>query len=172
MTSNNDFGPSFSPDGREVVYASFANKATIWKVEIDGGQPVQLTDKESGSPVFSPDGKQIVCFYQDDPKAVLKIAILASGGGAPVTSFTQPNGSGAGGEVRLMPDGRSIAYIVNKGDVGNIWSQPIYGGPPKQITNFTSETIDSFDLSRDGKQIAVSRGTSSSDVVLISGFKK
>ena len=48
----------------------------------------------------------------------------------------------------------------------------IDGGTPKQITNFTRDLIDSFDLSRDGKQIAVSRGTRSSDVVLISGFKK
>jgi serine/threonine protein kinase len=45
-------------------------------------------------------------------------------------------------------------------------------GSPKQITNFTSESIRSFDLSRDGKQIAVSRGTSTSDVVLVSGIKK
>jgi Tol biopolymer transport system component len=71
-----------------------------------------------------------------------------------------------------MPGGRSIAYAVNKADVGNIWSQLIDGGKPKQITNFTSELIGWFDFSRDGKQIAVTRGTSTSDVVLISGIRK
>ena len=71
-----------------------------------------------------------------------------------------------------MPDGRSIAYFVRKDGVGNIWSQPIDGGTPKQLTNFTSEVIRSFDFSPDGKQIAVTRATDTSDVVLISGFRK
>jgi hypothetical protein len=52
--------------GMGEVYASNANKDTIWKVGIDGGQPVQLTEKLSFSPAISPDGKQIVCFYLED----------------------------------------------------------------------------------------------------------
>ena len=45
------------------------------------------------------------------------------------------------------------------------------GGPPKQLTNFTSDQIFGFDISRDGKQLALARGTQASDVVLISDFK-
>lgn len=70
-----------------------------------------------------------------------------------------------------MPDGRSLVYFVRK-DGGNIWSQPIDGGTPKQLTNFTGDGITSFDFSRDGKQIAFTRMTTTSDVVLISGFRK
>jgi hypothetical protein len=40
------------------------------------------------------------------------------------------------------------------------------------LTNFTSDRIFWFDISRDGKQIALSRGTQTSDVVLISNFKQ
>lgn len=172
LTSNNDFNPSFSPDGREVVYDSTANKSTIWKVGIDGGQSVQLTDKESSYPRFSPDGKQLVCLYQDGPKSPAKIAILASTGGSPVKSFALPGGFDSFANVRWMPDGHSIVYGITKGGVTNLWAQPVYGGAPKQITNFTSDILYSFDFSRDGKQLTFSRGSIPTDVILISGFKK
>ena len=171
LTFNSDANPSFSPDGREVVFLHYTNKGNIWKVGIDGGTPVQLTDKESNSPRFSPDGKQLVCHYREDPNAPYKMAIISSAGGAPVKTFALPKGYVSAG-LRWSPDGRSILYAENKTGVTNIWAQPIDGTAPRQITNFTSESINSFDFSRDGKQIAVSRGTTTSDVVLISGFKK
>ena len=43
--------------------------------------------------------------------------------------------------------------------------------PAHRVTHFTDGTIRSFAWSRDGKQLAVARGTQTSDVVLISGFK-
>jgi hypothetical protein len=45
------------------------------------------------------------------------------------------------------------------------------GGPPKQITNFESGQILDFDWSRDGRQLAVTRGSESSDIILISNFR-
>jgi len=171
LTFNSDANPSFSPDGREVVFLHYTNKGNIWKVGIDGGTPVQLTDKESNSPRFSPDGKQLVCHYREDPKAPYKMAIISSSGGPPIKTFALPKGYVSAG-LRWSPDGRSILYAENKTGVTNIWAQPIEGTAPRQITNFTSGLIGSFDFSRDGKQIAVSRGTSTSDVVLISGFRK
>jgi len=167
LTTESSFGPSISPNGQDVIYTVVGDVPSIWKVGIDGGQPVQLTDKGS-APVYSPDGTQFACFWLDDPNAPTKIAIVPAGGGKPVKTFNVPSSFG----LRWMPDGRSIAYIVNKGDVGNIWSQPIDGGPPKQITNFTIERIRSFDISADGKQITVARGIETSDVVLISGIRK
>ena len=134
---------------------------------IDGGQPVQLTDKESRLPVFSPNGKQFACLWWDDPNSPPKIAIIPSEGGQPVKTFSLQ-----GGGYRWMPDGRSLAYFARKDGVDNIWSQPIDGATPKQLTNFTSEAIYSFDFSRDGKQIAFTRATDTSDVMLIREFRK
>jgi serine/threonine protein kinase len=170
LTGNADYAPSFSPDGRDVIYCSYANKDTIWKVGIDGGEPIQLTNKESLNPAFSPDGKQFVCNYQEDLKTPNKIAILSSVGGVPIKLFTSSVALSV--SLRWMPDGRSIVYGISKNGVTNLWAQPLDGGAPKQITNFTSDRINSFDFSRDGKQLAVSRGTSTNDVVLISGFNK
>ena len=72
---------------------------------------------------------------------------------------------------RWGTDGRSLLYTKNEGGVDNIWSQPIAGGTPKQITYFNSELISNFDLSRDGKRLVMSRGTRKQDVVLIRDLK-
>ena len=45
------------------------------------------------------------------------------------------------------------------------------GGEPRQLTAFTSQQITSFTPSRDGKRLALARGTTSSDVVLIRDLK-
>jgi Tol biopolymer transport system component len=165
-----DEDANISPDGRWVTYTSCLNKCTVWKVSIDGGQPVQLTDRFSQSPVFSPDGKQIACRYLDQPNGQYQLAILPSEGGAPIKTFPIPNGAITA--RRWTVDGRALIYGITQKGVTNLWSQPIDGSPPKQLTNFASEIIFGFDLSRDGKQVALARGTESSDVVLISNFKR
>ncbi len=61
--------------------------------------------------------------------------------------------------------------MISIGGISNIWSQPLDGGAPKQLTDFKTDRIFAFDWSRDGKQLAVSRGTVTSDVVLIKDFR-
>jgi Tol biopolymer transport system component len=56
--------------------------------------------------------------------------------------------------LRWTPDGRALLFVKNEGRVSNIWSQRVSGGPPVQITHFTSDLIRSFDLSADGKQLS------------------
>ena len=69
-----------------------------------------------------------------------------------------------------VSDGRALTYVETRDGVSNIWGQPIEGGPPKQLTDFKSDLIFSFDWSRDGT-LACARGTQNADVVLISGFR-
>jgi hypothetical protein len=67
--------------------------------------------------------------------------------------------------------GQALAYIDTRQGVSNLWAQPLAGGPPEQITDFKSELIFEFAWSRDGKQLALARGTQTSDVVLIRNFR-
>lgn len=64
MTSgkNNDTDPSFSPDGKLVLFASSRDGGgQLWTMPIDGGEPRKLTDWAPGlsSALWSPDGKHI-----------------------------------------------------------------------------------------------------------------
>jgi eukaryotic-like serine/threonine-protein kinase len=164
-----DSGPQITPDGRWIVYASWlVGKPTVWKISIDGGEPVQLTDKYSRIPVISPDGKQFACSYWDeryDSKFV--IAIIPIEGGTPVKTLDLPTPT-----VRWTSDGRALTYIDTQGSASNIWSQPIAGGPPRQLTDWKSDRIFNFAWSRDGKQLALARGVVTNDVVLISDARQ
>jgi eukaryotic-like serine/threonine-protein kinase len=170
--------PSFSPDGSWVIYQSRGiGKNGIWKIPIDGGEPVQISDRDTSQPVVSPDGKLIACFYREE-NAPYKVAIIPFEGGSPTKFFDIPiavgssPGLGLRQILRWMPDSRDIAYMDIKNGVSNIWAQPIDGGEPRQLTNFTSGEIFWFDLARDGKPSLFSRGEIKKDVVLISNFKQ
>jgi serine/threonine protein kinase/dipeptidyl aminopeptidase/acylaminoacyl peptidase len=167
-TGSHDRNPSFSPDGKWVLYASLGEKQpNIWRVSIDGGEPLKLTDKYSVLPVVSPDGKWIACYYWDektDPQ--LGTALVPFEGGAPVKTFKLPTPF-----VRWTPDGSALTYVDSRGGVSNIWSQPIDGGKPVQLTDFKTDLIFGFDWSRDGRQLSCARGIVTSDVILFSGLR-
>jgi serine/threonine protein kinase len=61
--------------------------------------------------------------------------------------------------------------LLTKNGVSNIWQQPLTGGPPKQITNFKSELIFDFQWSPDGSQLALTRGSLTSDVITMGSFR-
>ena len=142
---------------------------TLWKTSIDGGETKQLTDKITEEPDISPDGKLIACFYYPEGQGI-KIAVLPFEGGEFVYEFDVDQ-SIRDKTPRWTPDGRAITYILNRGGVSNIWSQPLDGGTPKQLTDFKTDRIFAFDWSRDGKQLLLARGTISNDVVIIQDFK-
>jgi hypothetical protein len=72
--------------------------------------------------------------------------------------------------IHWTPNGRSISFVWSVNGVDNIWEQPVAGGPPKQVTHFTSDSIFWFDWSRDGR-LALGRGTEPTDLVLIKNFR-
>ena len=157
-----------SPNGKWVVYHSGnQGRRTLWRVPIEGGTPQQLTNYPSAAPVVSPDGKWIATYYRLENKAPWRLGIIPFDGGEPVKSFEVPAGVLFQSLVRWTPDGSALAYILNKDGVSNIWTQPLDGGPAKQYSNFKSDQIFWFEWSQDGKQLGVSRGAITSDVVMI-----
>lgn len=164
--------PTLSPDGQWILYASSAKQGWyIWKMPVTGGTPVQVTQQLSDYPTFSPDGTRFACYYWKDSSSPVGIAILSIEGGEPLKVFTPALAAGRETNLEWSADGRAIVYGATKNGVANLWSQPVDGGDPKQITNFNSERILWFDFSPDGKRLAVSRGTVTSDVVLIKNFR-
>ncbi|HJX92492.1 MAG TPA: protein kinase [Pyrinomonadaceae bacterium] len=166
-----DESPVCSPDGRFVIFMSVrSGRSAIWKVPIDGGTPVQLTNRDSQFPLISPDGKVISYFYTDEQaNNQPKLAMMPFEGGDPVKTIELPR-TVQPIAFAWMPDGRSVAYLDNSSGILNVWSQPIDGSTPKQLTNFRSEFITSFAISQDGK-IAAYRFSATRDIVLIKGFR-
>ncbi|MCA1815129.1 MAG: protein kinase [Acidobacteria bacterium] len=166
-----EYGASFSPDGKWVFYSSrAAGKLTLWRVPVEGGEPQRVTDKRSYGAQVSPDGKWLAAAYSGDQPGVDKVALIPPDGGAPVKLFDIPVGGGLQ-DLHWSPDSRALIYIDTRGGVSNLWQQPVEGGAPKQLTDFKADRIFWFDFSRDGRQLALSRGTVNDDVVLIKNFR-
>ena len=173
-----DEEPAISPDGRWVVFTALGGKDVLMKVSSDGGPASQLTDYSSAWPAISPDGKWIVCrrgrnqnYSLSDPQHpedLMSLAIVPFTGGQPAKVFPLP--ATGGDQFVWSPDGRAVSFIDTASGVGNIWDQPIAGGPPQPATHFTSDRIFWFDWSRDGR-LALSRGTDRTDAVLIRNFQ-
>lgn len=164
-----DAAPVCSPDGRSVVFMSGRSGAPgIWKVGIDGGAPTQLTKDPGELPTISRDGKLIAYFYYEQSNNQPKLAIIPFEGGERVKTLDLPR-SVQPIWFAWMPDGRSVAYLDNASGILNVWSQPLDGGPPKQLTSFKSEFLSNFAISQEGK-IAAYRVSATRDVVLIKDF--
>jgi Tol biopolymer transport system component len=71
------------------------------------------------------------------------------------------------GQLRFSPDGKGIVYPVREKGVDNLWLQPLDGAAGRQLTNFSSLKIYSYQWSLDGKSLALVRGDSPSDLALI-----
>lgn len=160
--------PSISPDSRWIVYDRFhSGNLSLSKIPIDGGEPVWLTQGWSIRPQISPDGKLIAYMKMDETKKRTVIALMPFAGGEPLKVFdamTVPQYL----ILRWSPDGRALHYINTPNGVSNIWSQPLDGSSPKPITNFKSDNIYRFAWSRDGKILALDKGITLNDIVLIS----
>ena len=131
---------------------------------------MHLTEHPAQLPAISPDGKFILYFNFDEQRNNHpKLSIIPFEGGEPVKTIDLPR-SVQPLAFGWTPDGRSITYLDNSSGILNVWSQPVAGGAPKQLTNFKSEFVNSFAISRDGK-IAVYRFSATRDIVLIKGFR-
>ncbi len=162
-----DYTPDCSPDGKWLVYSQ---EHSINRLPIEGGTPTPLVNQNfGGSPLISPDGKLISYHAEREPGTAAIILQVISSTGGPVL-YTLPYVAGTV-QSRWSPDSKAIDYLLTRGGVTNLWRQPLTGGQPKQITNFTSGLIFDFAWSRDGKQLALGRGSRSSDIVLITNFR-
>jgi Tol biopolymer transport system component len=174
LVSESGLIPVISRDDRHVIYLSGrGGSQTPWMVPIEGGEPTEIvkTFAQAGSIDVSPDGgrlafvsseaqNQFVVMVCDLPACTNRQRL------PPPTNFST-TGSSA---MRWTPDGLSIAYVDTNGS--NIWSQPLDGGPPRQITHFSDRQVATFAWSRDGKRLAVARTTTTNDIVLLRGLKK
>jgi serine/threonine protein kinase/Tol biopolymer transport system component len=170
-----DANPSFSPDGRWVVYTTTEGvKSTVFKVSIDGGTPLQVSDHVASSAAVSPDGHFIAYTYPESPDPSAppnRLGVIPFEGGSPVKTFEFVGSGTVLPVIQWSQDGKSIFYSVSTNNITNIWSQSLDGAPPKQITNFNDLFMTSFAWSRDGKQLACTRGALLRDALLVSDVK-
>lgn len=168
------WGESCSPDAKFVYYPEMLKpRWKIRRVPIDGGAPVDIAENPGeaipGRVAISPDGRLLAFPYDvATPEATLRIGMVPIEGGPLAKVIDVPNDIGG---LRWSPDGQSLQYLWAKNGASNLWEQPLAGGPPHQLTRFTAGQIFDFNWSPDGRQMLLSRGDVTSDVVLFSNLR-
>ncbi len=154
--------PVFSSDGKWIYFNSWETGIqTIWKVPSEGGTATQVVADLSSNPQISPDGRLMAYSSRE------KILISPVEGGSAIKSFDSAGKT----YVAWAPDSSAITYLSNRSNVVNLWLQRLDETEPLQLTNFTSDGIRIYAFSPDGKQLALVRGTSNRDVILIQDSK-
>lgn len=163
---NFDEAPAISPDGKWIVYTSWtATSPHLRKVASVGGESIQLADPPAEAAQISPDGRWIACYMQNPNTSTWGIAVIPFD--TPSSPRYLPT---AQLPIRWSPDGEALTTAItdDKG-VSNIWSVPLEGSPPRQLTNFDDEVIPNFAWSPDGDRLACLRARLGADVALFNG---
>jgi len=163
-----DQNPVCSPDSKVVLYTVLERgRESLMELTVRGGETKQVSDRLINFAALSPDGSQIAALGVEGQGANAKpvIEILPAQGGLPVKSF--PPSRFISGLFQFSADGLSLYYPVTEKGVSNILVQPIAGGPPTLATNFDDLVIYGYNYDWKSKRLAVARGRTNSDVVLI-----
>ncbi|MEO5897426.1 MAG: protein kinase [Vicinamibacterales bacterium] len=150
-------------DNNTVYYGRpVAGSPRTWKIPIDGGDPVMLRDYRFRPIDLSPDGTRLLGTIWDEKASRSAVAIIPVGGGSPQIIPEIPTFSS-----RWASDGRAITFWAPyKGAFEFFRFVP--GGKVPQSLGRLEDVVFGYAWSRDGKQIAIARGQSPNDVVLIS----
>ena len=122
---------------------------------ITGGQPKLVTERLAGA-VVSPDGRMLAGVYRANDRDQISIGVIDAATGKPMHVFKNAvlGGNTTFGWTR---DSRTVLYTT--AERINLWAQPLDGGSPRQLTNYTDQWILRFAIFPDGKQMVLSRGT-------------
>jgi eukaryotic-like serine/threonine-protein kinase len=165
--------PACSPDGQWITYLS-DDPVGAFLVPTNGGTPKPLQIHFGGPLGFmwvSPDSKMVLYNWQDPENLGTRIRneVAAIDSGKVLYSFERVIGAGG---MLWAPDGHAFDFVATRGGVTDVWRQALTGGPPKQLTHFSSSLIYGVAWSGDGKTMATTRGTRSADIVLLKAGKK
>jgi Tol biopolymer transport system component/tRNA A-37 threonylcarbamoyl transferase component Bud32 len=131
-----DWEPSFSPAGSQIVFRSERDGGGIYLVDTFGGEERKITDR-GRFPRFSPDGSLIsfiVIPASQDP-ALTKMYLVPTQQGAPRVFAPDfgVNGAWAGSGMIWSPDGKHILFNGRRSrdaTSSDWWVAPLDGGEP------------------------------------------
>jgi Tol biopolymer transport system component len=156
-------------EGRWIAYVSEDESiagGNLRKVSLDGGQDTPVISTSVIGINLAPDGKHILFANMNQDNNKIGVGQATLDGAVPIAYLDPSPGLGKLRDGRWIPGQQTLAYVDARSGAPNVWTYPLNGKPPVQLTHFNSGRIFGISLSADGSKIALSRGSINSDVVL------
>ena len=107
---------ALSPCGTQYIALVWAfhggtNSVGIWRLNVDGSHPAQLTDGDLKEfPVCT--GNQNWVYYFNDVQHIWRVPLDGSGKPEPILGTAVSHGFQAGRGMGISPDGKTLAYLI------------------------------------------------------------
>lgn len=165
----NGFGEknaSISPDSQSVFY-NVIDRQALWRIPIEGGEPVRLTDDYAPYPCVSPDGG-LIAYFQFAPETNESlIAVRALDDSQAVRTFRLAPGRRTSASLQWDAISGAVVYARESEGQVRLYRQALDASPPQQIAAFAAEDDFKFSWSPGRERFAFARGDWQHDAVLI-----
>jgi dipeptidyl aminopeptidase/acylaminoacyl peptidase len=179
--------PQVSPDGTRILYVlSVADwkknrrVSHVWRIDADGSNAMQMTHGSEGesSPRWSPDGRTIAFVAKRGEDEFDQVYLLPNGGGE-ARALTRHKSSIS--RIAWAPGGSALYFTAPEPTTGeekarekvkddvfafdeefkqvHLWRASVADGSEMRVTE-GDWSVAAYDLSRDGRQIALHRAPS------------
>jgi len=151
-----EYQPSFSRDGKKLLYTTWSDEAqgSIREVDLGNGSSRRLTTEPGYyyQPKYSPDGQHMV-FIKGQGSAMTG-SLNTGNSGIYITPSTRwaPVKVADGGEPQFTPDSKALLYMSGGGLSKKVNRIGLHGENPRELLSL--KYADSVQLSPDGKHVA------------------
>ena len=154
---------AWTPDGKSIVVsANFSGRFNLWRIDLAGGAPVQLTksdDRQSGITI-SPDGKWVVFQSDHGGNEMYDLFAVPLGGGEVINLTNTPQTSET--DPLFSPDGKLLAFAakLKTSPISNVAVMEVGSREVRALTH--EPTLDNrwqpAAFTPDGKAVIANRG--------------
>jgi Tol biopolymer transport system component/imidazolonepropionase-like amidohydrolase len=154
---NFEYQPSFSPDGRKLLYTVWSDQGmgAIRELDLATGKARALTSEPGFyyGPRYSPDGRQVVYSRQGGSgltgslwSGTRGVFVIPAGGIDPVQVAKN------GADPQFSADGERVFFLTGSGLEKKLMSVGLNGELPREV--FSLKYVDHVAVSPDGKSVA------------------
>ncbi len=166
--SAHDYGPAWSPDGRQIAFVRWTDdEAALYTVPSLGGQERKLVDisgpviysNDAGFVVslsWSPDGEWLAYSEKGVGEEPAPIVRLSPATLEKERLTSPPEDAFADLHPRISPDGRQLAFLRLTGTAAgswDLWVQPLKGAPARRLTSAEYGHCRTLVWSPDGRAV-------------------